>query len=192
MMKRLLLDSFIIRIYRCKKDKPNSLVGVAEKVGNKESLAFTSLYELWGILTSARRGPMQQKRIGVSTTGWYETERRNEIRLKKEIPLVFIFNKRKCNGNTVNCSNNGLGLKIHKQINLPVGNVISLKAKDCCAKAQVVWIDGKSHPAATIAGFRIVEGSLNLTGVRKGTKLMMKDFTGILEPSAPRTLFSNL
>ena len=176
-MKRLLLDSFIIRIYRCKKDKSKSLVGVAEKVGNKEPLAFTSLYELWGILTSSRKRLMQPKKIRVSTTGWYKTERRNEIRLKKEIPLVFIFNKRKCNGNTVNCSKNGLGLKIHKEIELPVGNVISLRAKDCCAKAQVVWIDGKSHPAATIAGFRIVEGSLNLKGARKDTKLMMKDST---------------
>jgi len=173
-MKGLLLDSFIIRIYRCAKHKPNSLVGVAEKVGNKEPLAFTSLYELWEILTSSRRELMQPKKIGASATGWYETERRNEIRLKKEIPLVFIFNKLKCNGNTVNCSKNGLGLKIHKQIDLPIGNVISFKAKDCCAKAQVVWIDRKSHPSATIAGFRIVEGRMNLKGARKDTTLMMR------------------
>lgn len=173
-MKRLLLDSFIIRIYRCTKDKPNSFVGVAEKVGNKETLAFRSLDELWGILTSSRREPMRPKKIGASATGWYETERRNEIRFKKEIPLVFIFKKRKCNGNTVNCSKNGLGLKIHKRIDMPVGNVISFTTKDCCAKAQVVWIDGKSHPSATIAGFRIVEGSLNLKGARKDTELMMK------------------
>jgi len=174
MMKGLLLDSFIIRIYRCKKDKPNSLVGIAEKAGNKETLAFTSLDELWGIFTSSRRGPMHPKKIGVSASGWYETERRNEIRLKKEIPLVFIFDKRKCNGNTVNCSKNGLGLKVHKQIDMPVGNVISLKAKDCRAKAQVVWIDSKSHPSATIAGFRIVEGSLNLKGARKDTGLKIR------------------
>ena len=173
-MKGLLLDSFIIRIYRCAKHKPNSLVGVAEKVGNEETLAFRSLDELWGILTSSRRRPMQPKKIVASATGWYETERRNEVRLKKEIPFVFIFNKLKCNGNTVNCSKNGLGLKIHKQIDLPIGNVISFKAKDCCAKAQVVWIDGKSHPSATIAGFRIVEGSLNLKGAGKDIKLMMR------------------
>jgi hypothetical protein len=174
MMKGLLLDSFIIRIYRCAKDKPSRLVGVAEKVGNKDTVAFRSLDELWGILTSSRRRLMQPKKIVADAAGWHETERRNGIRLKKEIPLVFIFNKRKCNGNTVNCSKNGLGLKIHKQIDLPVGNVISLKAKDCCAKAQVVWIDRKSHPSATIAGFRIVEGSLNLKGAGQGTKLMMR------------------
>ena len=172
-MKKLLPDSFIIRIYRCAKDKPNSLVGVAEKVGKQERLAFTSLDELWGILTSSGRVPMPKK-IGVSARSGHAAEQRNEMRIKKEIPLVFIFNKRKCNGNTINCSKNGLGLKIHKQIDMPVGNVISIIAKDCCAKAQVAWIDGKSHPSATIAGFRIVEGSLNLTGAGKDSKLIVK------------------
>ena len=106
-MKKLLPDSFIIRIYRCAKDKPNSLVGVAEKVGKQERLAFTSLDELWGILTSSGRVPMPKK-IGVSARSGHAAEQRNEMRIKKEIPLVFIFNKRKCNGNTINCSKNGL------------------------------------------------------------------------------------
>jgi len=46
------VKSYIIRIYRCEKDKPNSFVGVVEEVGNTGKELFKNIDELWDILTS--------------------------------------------------------------------------------------------------------------------------------------------
>jgi hypothetical protein len=44
--------SYIIRIYRCEKDRPKSLVGVVLEAGKKGKKAFQSCDELWEILSS--------------------------------------------------------------------------------------------------------------------------------------------
>ncbi len=46
--------NYIIRIYRCEKDRPKSLVGVVEETGKKGKKAFQSYDELWDILNSAK------------------------------------------------------------------------------------------------------------------------------------------
>ncbi|MEW6684215.1 MAG: hypothetical protein AB1451_15060 [Nitrospirota bacterium] len=46
-------DTYIIRIYRRNKERPTSLVGVAEQVGTKEQRAFHDLDGLLAILTSS-------------------------------------------------------------------------------------------------------------------------------------------
>ncbi len=45
--------NYIIRIYRCEKDRPQSLVGVAEEAGTKGKKAFQSYDELWDILNAS-------------------------------------------------------------------------------------------------------------------------------------------
>jgi hypothetical protein len=47
----LILKNFIVRIYRCEKNNPRSLVGVVEEVGVEERKASTNLDELWKILS---------------------------------------------------------------------------------------------------------------------------------------------
>jgi predicted transcriptional regulator YdeE len=44
--------SYIVRIYRCEKDKPRRFVGVVEEVGIPGRKAFKNIEELWDILTS--------------------------------------------------------------------------------------------------------------------------------------------
>jgi hypothetical protein len=44
--------NYIIRIYRCEKDRPQSLVGIVEETGKKGKKAFQSYDELWDILNS--------------------------------------------------------------------------------------------------------------------------------------------
>jgi hypothetical protein len=47
--------SYIVRIYRCEKDKPRNFVGVVEEVGVTGRKAFKNLEELWDILTSSNK-----------------------------------------------------------------------------------------------------------------------------------------
>ena len=49
------VSNYIIRIYRCEKDRPKSLVGIVEEAGAKGKKAFQSYEELWEILNSSRR-----------------------------------------------------------------------------------------------------------------------------------------
>lgn len=49
-------DNYIVRIYRYKKNKPASLVGLVEEVGVEGKRGFTSLEELWEILNLTRPG----------------------------------------------------------------------------------------------------------------------------------------
>jgi len=60
----MVLASYIVRIYRFEKHKPHNLVGVVEEAGGKGKKAFTSLAELWGIISSSRgvRSNSQPKR----------------------------------------------------------------------------------------------------------------------------------
>ena len=54
MPAKMVLASYIVRIYRFEKHKPHNLVGVVEEPGSKGKRAFTSLAELWGIISSSR------------------------------------------------------------------------------------------------------------------------------------------
>lgn len=44
------MDSFIVRIYRYEKNRPQRLMGIVEKVGVDGKRAFTQYDELWEIL----------------------------------------------------------------------------------------------------------------------------------------------
>jgi hypothetical protein len=49
----MIITMYIVRIYKCEKNKPRRLVGVVEKVGVKGRRAFTNYDELWEILNSS-------------------------------------------------------------------------------------------------------------------------------------------
>lgn len=52
---------YIIRIYRSKKDKPRSLIGLVEEVGKKGKRAFNTYDELWEILNSTTKKESKTK-----------------------------------------------------------------------------------------------------------------------------------
>jgi hypothetical protein len=54
--------SYLVRIYRFKKEKPWSLVGLVEETGIKGKKAFTNYDELWEILNNPQKGKAQRKR----------------------------------------------------------------------------------------------------------------------------------
>ena len=168
------MKSYVVRIYRFEEKHPLSLVGVVEEVGVKGKKAFTNIDELWEILRSVRKEPGQVGKSGIPSRGKYGVERRNEVRIKKEVPFVFLYKKRNLDASTMNYSKNGLGMKIYKKVALPVGDIVSLKAKDSIAKAQVMWVKKEIDPHSTIAGLKIVDGKLYLKGARKDTRLIIE------------------
>ncbi|MBI5409203.1 MAG: hypothetical protein HZA14_07545 [Nitrospirae bacterium] len=54
------MDNYVVRIYRHKKDNPNRLVGVVEKIGDEGKKAFTNLDELWQILNPSKKVSYRQ------------------------------------------------------------------------------------------------------------------------------------
>ncbi len=48
--KGAFLENYIVRIYRCEKDNPRSLVGIVEEVEAEGKKAFTNLDELGEII----------------------------------------------------------------------------------------------------------------------------------------------
>lgn len=49
-MNRTSMDTYIIRIYRCTENRPDSLVGTVENVSGKVRTAFANIDELWEII----------------------------------------------------------------------------------------------------------------------------------------------
>jgi hypothetical protein len=49
-VRRGIMESYIVRIYREEKKRHQNIVGIVEEVGVDEKKAFTNLDELWNIL----------------------------------------------------------------------------------------------------------------------------------------------
>jgi hypothetical protein len=161
------VESYIIRIYRGGHKHPRNLVGIVEEVGVKEKKAFTTLDELYDILKSIKDKPGQRKQNNIFLSNHYETEKRSEIRFNKEIPCTLICNRKHVKAEAMNCSKKGLGIRTADKIPLPVGDTLKFIVKDTDLKAQVKWVDYKSEPSMTFAGFEIIGGKLDMRGMRE-------------------------
>lgn len=53
----MVLTTYIVRVYKFKKNQPRNLVGLVEKVGAKGRRGFTNLEELYEILNSPLSPP---------------------------------------------------------------------------------------------------------------------------------------
>jgi predicted ABC-class ATPase len=160
------VESYIIRIYRGDHKHPRDLVGIVEEVGVKEKKAFTNLDELYDILKFIKEKPGRQKKKKIFLSDHYETERRNELRLTKEMPCTLICNKKNVKAETVNCSKKGIAIRVADKIPLPVGDTLKFRMKDNDLKAQVKWVDHKSDLTMTLAGLEIIDGKLDLRGMK--------------------------
>ena len=56
------LDSYVIRIYRKAENEPRLLVGTAQKIGQEDRMAFSTVDELWSILNSIKKDPLKEKK----------------------------------------------------------------------------------------------------------------------------------
>lgn len=157
------MKTFIVKVYRQDLRKnTRKIVGVVEEVGMKGKMGFTNLEELWEILTPAESTPGKSGKTGNHIGGKYRIQKRNEVRLKKEVPFALLQKERYMNARTMNVSKNGLGIKIPGNISLPVGDIVDLKVNGLDVKARVVWVNAEPNLPTTMAGFRILEGQLRL------------------------------
>jgi predicted ABC-class ATPase len=161
------VESYIIRIYRGDHKHPRDIVGIVEEVGVKEKKAFTNLDELYDILKFIKEKPGQQKKKKIFLSDHYEAERRNEVRKSKEIPCTLICNKKNVKAESVNCSKQGIAIRVADKIPLPVGDTLKFRMKNCDMKAQVKWVDHKSDPSITLAGLEIIDGTLDMRGMKE-------------------------
>ena len=53
-------DDYVVRIYRYRKRNPRRFVGTVEEAGTTEKKAFTTMEELWNILTRTVKGTQEK------------------------------------------------------------------------------------------------------------------------------------
>ncbi len=59
---RVSFDTYIIRLYRFQKNKPQRLLGVVEEVGTMKKSAFANYDELWTIINSSKGGKAEERK----------------------------------------------------------------------------------------------------------------------------------
>ncbi len=52
-----IMESYMVRVYRRQKDNPETLIGIARKVGDEGKRVFSNLEELWSILNPRGKDP---------------------------------------------------------------------------------------------------------------------------------------
>jgi hypothetical protein len=57
---RVSFDTYIIRLHRFQKNKPQRLLGVVEEVGTMQKSAFVNYDELWTIINSSKGGKAKE------------------------------------------------------------------------------------------------------------------------------------
>jgi hypothetical protein len=58
----LIVDSYLVRIYRKDLNNPRMLVGIVQQVGAEEKEVFSNLDELWSILNPKKKTPLNRKK----------------------------------------------------------------------------------------------------------------------------------
>jgi hypothetical protein len=162
--KGAVLESYVVRIYRGEKDDPRSFVGIVEEVGVADKRAFTNFEELWNILNAIHDKSVRSENSEFPSVKFerFVTKKRNDMRIKKDISFVFTHNERNYNANTVDFCKNGLCIRIPDKTPLKVGETVDLQVRNSNVKAEVRWVDDKSDPLATMAGFLVTDGTLAL------------------------------
>lgn len=165
------MESYIIRIYRGERDSPRSFVGILEEVDSEEKKAFANLEELWNILNSIKISPPHQSNVIRLKS---EKDKRMKSRTKREIPFVFIHNRRRIDGCVLDYSQSGLSLQINQRIDLSVGSLVRMQVKNSKAQAEVRWAYQTSVPSRTVAGFAVVAGKCQLDSTTRDTDLTIR------------------
>ncbi len=81
---------------------------------------------------------------------------------RNDPPFAFNHKKRNLDASTGGVCKNGFCIKIPERTPLTVGDVMDLRIKDFFVRAQVRWFDSESFPSSTVAGFKVVDGRLNI------------------------------
>ena len=61
-MIRTLMNNYVLRVYRFDRRKPQTLVGLVEEVETRKKKAFTTVQELWDILSHPKANSEKGKK----------------------------------------------------------------------------------------------------------------------------------
>lgn len=99
---------------------------------------------------------------GLLFSGKYGTEKRNDVRQRKEIPFLFSYKGQNLQASTVNLSERGLSVKIFGKPSLPVGDVMELRLGDSMVKAEVLWVFDLQESGLALTGLKVLDENINL------------------------------
>jgi hypothetical protein len=102
---------------------------------------------------------------GIIFSGKHGLEKRDGVRIKKELSLSLSYEKRFLNASTSDFSQKGLRIQIFENTLLPVGDTFNFTVKNSLIKAQVMWVRNKTDTPETLAGLKILDGTFNLLGM---------------------------
>jgi hypothetical protein len=99
---------------------------------------------------------------GLLFSAKYGTEKRNDVRQRKEIPFLFSYKGQNLQASTVNLSESGLSVKIFGRPALPVGDVMELRLGDAVVKAEVLWVFDLHESGIALTGLKVLDGNIDL------------------------------
>lgn len=102
---------------------------------------------------------------GIIFSGKHGVEKRDGVRIKKELPLALSYKKMVLNASAADFSQTGLRIQIFENTVLPVGYIFDFALKNSLIKAQVIWVKNNKDAPETLAGLKILDGELNLLGI---------------------------
>ena len=84
---------------------------------------------------------------GFKFSGKYGPDRRKESRVGKVIPFVFSYQGRDFEADTLDLSEDGLGVKISGKPSIIIGDILTVAINNLSTEAKVMWIKRLSDGA---------------------------------------------
>jgi len=133
------MKKYIVDIYRCEKDKPRSIVGVAEEVGAKGKKAFANFDELWEMLNPGLREESE------NMSEFQTPSRESRKHVRKNISYFTRYSLDSSSGESVNngvitnISKSGICLLTPEAINKGENILIKCNINSPARMATVRW-----------------------------------------------------
>jgi len=89
---------------------------------------------------------------GFRFSGRYGAQKREEERIKQEIPVVFSYQGEHLKASTFDLSEKGLGIKIFGEPPVAIDDIIDLTIRDLQLRARVMWV--RKLPDKSLVGLR--------------------------------------
>lgn len=99
---------------------------------------------------------------GILFSGQHGIEKRNEFRIKKDLPIMFSYKGKNLEVSTLDFSEKGLSIRIHGQTSPPVGDFMDINLGDSFFKAEIIWVFSQPDKAVSVTGLKILDENLNL------------------------------
>ncbi len=92
---------------------------------------------------------------GKMFSGKHGLEKRKEPREKRQIPFDFIWRGRSIKAQTFDCSEQGLGLEVFRQMSLTVGKMLTFTLEELPREGKVAWVN--TLPQKVVAGLNFAK-----------------------------------